>query len=68
MSNNEQPKEGKKGNSIPTRFAAEELDFLDEIKGRTGLSRSDVIRRCVRFAGPRFLAGEINLLTLEVTP
>lgn len=32
---------------IPTKFSKEELDFLNELKERTNLSRSELIRRSV---------------------
>lgn len=32
---------------IPTKFSREELAFIDEVKRRTGLSRSEIIRRAV---------------------
>lgn len=39
-----------KGDPIPTRFEQTELDFLDEVVQATGFSRSEIIRRSVRFA------------------
>ena len=53
-----------KGKAIPTRFNPEEESFIIDLKKQTDLSKSEIIRRAVRFAGPKFLSGEVNLMTL----
>jgi hypothetical protein len=55
----------KKSTSIPTRFEKVEIDFIDQVKMKTRLGKSEIIRRAVRFAGPKFLSGEVDILTLE---
>lgn len=54
----------KKGSAIPTRFNPAEEQFLSDLKEQTKLPKSELIRRAVRFAGPKFLSGEVNILTL----
>jgi hypothetical protein len=55
---------GKKGESIPTRFNPEEEKCLDEIVEQTGVSRSMAIRQAVKYALPKFLSGEVDILKL----
>ena len=51
-------------NPIPTRFDREEKKVIKDLKkaakasGRK-LSHSEIVRRCVRFAAPKFLTGEV---------
>lgn len=51
-------------NPIPTRFDREEKKVIKNLKkaakasGRK-LSHSEIVRRCVRFAAPKFLSGEV---------
>jgi hypothetical protein len=53
------------GTPIPIRFAQEDEALLRELKSLTGISISNLIRRAVRYATPRFYDGRINLLTLQ---
>jgi len=52
-------------NPQPTRFDRQETKFIKDLKkaalkssGRK-LSNSEIVRRCVRFAAPKFLSGEV---------
>lgn len=56
----------RKGNPIPTKFDGPEDAFIRNLARETGFSRGEIIRRAVRFAGPKFVSGEINIL--DVTP
>ena len=40
-------KTNQKSNPIPTRFESPEYDFIREVSSKTGLPRSEVIRRGV---------------------
>ncbi len=62
------PKKTTKGHAIPVRFDASDLAILTALTTRTGLSTADVIRRAVRFAGPKFRTGEVNIADLCATP
>jgi hypothetical protein len=35
--------------SVPTKYPANDLDWVDLLKTRTGLSRAEIIRRSVRY-------------------
>lgn len=41
-------KEENKGSAIPVRFTQEEIDALKKLKKATGMSQSELIRRCFR--------------------
>jgi len=51
-------------NPTPVRFDQNEEAALQELKTATGLSKSEVVRRAFRFAAPKFLRREINILDL----
>lgn len=48
----------------PVRFSDEDEISLQDLKKLTGLSLSELVRRAVRFAAPKFLTGEVNVATL----
>lgn len=52
----------KKTDPIPTRFDEAEDKLIRKINAQTGLSMAEIIRRSVRFAGPKFDKGEVNIL------
>ena len=52
------------GDPIPTKFDAPEERLIRQIKLVTGLPLSHVIKRCAKFALPKFASGEVNILTL----
>jgi hypothetical protein len=54
----------KKSDPIPTRFDEAEDKLIRKINAETGLSMAEVIRRSVRFAGPKFDNGEVNILDI----
>ncbi len=56
----------KKTDPIPTRFDVPEDTLIRKINESTGLSMAEVVRRSVRFAGPKFVSGEVNIL--DVVP
>lgn len=39
---------------------------VKKLKTKTGLSHSEILRRAVRYAAPKFLSGEVNVA--EVLP
>jgi hypothetical protein len=53
------------GSPIPIRFAEEDEVLLRKLQQLTGLAVSNLIRRSVRYATPRFIDGRVNLLTLQ---
>lgn len=57
-------KKQPKGNPIPVRFDDPEEQVLDDIATATGLGKAELIRRAVRFAGPKFLSREVDILDL----
>jgi hypothetical protein len=66
MSTKKRNSPGKKGNPIPTRFDGPEAKFLEDLHLQTGLGKSEIIRRAGRYAFPKFLSREINIL--DVAP
>jgi len=50
---------------IPVRFKDAEMQMMQQLQELTNLSRSDLVRRACRYAFPRFLQNEVNLLTLK---
>jgi hypothetical protein len=62
MKPNRVKKNGKKGNPIPVRFARSEEKTLQALASATGLNKAEIIRRAGRYAFPRFLSREINIL------
>ena len=52
----------------PVRFSAEEEGQLRSLKEKTGLNLSELVRRAVRFATPKFLSGEVDVATLDTRP
>jgi hypothetical protein len=55
-----------KGDPVPVRFDQVEEDFLDELATKTGLKKAEIIRRAGRYAFPKFITREINIL--DVVP
>jgi hypothetical protein len=51
-------------NAVPVRFDDTDCKLIDELAARTGLSKADVVRRALRFAGPRFLDRRANIAEL----
>lgn len=47
------------------RFTNQEDDLIDKLQDKTQLPRADVVRRLVRFAGPKFLSGDANIFDLS---
>jgi hypothetical protein len=54
----------RKTDPIPTRFDEAEDKLIRKINAQTGLSMAEIIRRAVRFVGPKFDNGEINILNV----
>jgi hypothetical protein len=52
----------QKGNPIPIRFDEHEESTLADIATATGLGKAEIIRRAARYALPKFLNREINIL------
>jgi hypothetical protein len=57
---------GAKGDPVPVRFDEREEKFLRDLALTTGLKKAEIIRRAGRYAFPKFISGEINML--EVVP
>lgn len=55
-----------KGDPVPVRFGGTEEKFLADLAASTGLKKAEIIRRAARFAFPKFMSGEINML--DVSP
>jgi hypothetical protein len=56
----------RKGNPIPVAFELQEEVFVRRYAEQTGLSRGEIIRRAVRFAGPKFLHREVKIEDLSL--
>jgi hypothetical protein len=52
----------RKGNPVPVRFDGAEEEFLDDLAASTGLKKAEIIRRAGRYAFPKFISREINIL------
>lgn len=55
-------KKTSKGSPIPVRFEESDLEIINDLAARTALPLADIVRRAVRFAGPKFLSGAINII------
>lgn len=44
------------------RFDGAEEDFLDDLTATTGLKKAEIIRRGCRYAFPKFISREVNIL------
>ena len=51
-----------KGNPVPVRFDGAEEKFLEDLAASTGLKKAEIIRRAGRYAFPKFISREINIL------
>lgn len=58
----------RKSDPIPTRFDEAEDKLIRKINAQTGLSMAEIIRRSVRFAGPKFESREVNILDVVSEP
>lgn len=55
-------------NPVPVRFDRDEDADIKALAATTGLPSSELIRRAVRFAIPKFRSGEVNILELGAKP
>jgi hypothetical protein len=53
------------GDPIPVRLRGDDERRLDELKGKTNLSRSDLLRRAAQYALPLFLSGEVSVVSVK---
>lgn len=53
------------GDPIPTKFDPAEEKMIREINRLTSLPLAQIIKRGMRFALPKFVSGEVSILTLE---
>lgn len=53
------------GKQSSVRFDKPEAEFLDRAKRATGLSKREIIRRACRFALPKFLSGQVDIMKLR---
>lgn len=51
-----------KTNAKPVRLDPQEAKMTKLIKSKTGLSEAEIIRRSLKFALPKFLSKEVDLL------
>ncbi len=56
-----EPKKGGLNSAVPVRFDDTDRDLIQTLQQRTGLSAADIVRRAVRFAGPKFRDGKANI-------
>jgi hypothetical protein len=56
----------RKGHPIPVSFDLQEEVFIRRYAEQTGLSRGEIIRRAVRFAGPKFLHREVDIADMSL--
>lgn len=56
------------GAPIPTKFDAPEERMIRRINALTDLPMAQIIKRGMRFALPKFMSGEVDILTLEPNP
>lgn len=46
---------------IPVRFSKQDDKQLRSLQTQTGISLSEIVRRAVRYAAPKFLSGKVNI-------
>ncbi len=51
-----------KSTPVPVRLGPTEEDGVTSLAARTGISKAEIIRRCLRFALPEFMEGGADLL------
>jgi hypothetical protein len=52
----------------PVKLDSGSLEISKRIKKKTHLSRSDILRRAIQFALPKFESGEVDILTVTPPP
>ena len=50
-----------KTDPYPVKLVWATRDVVTKLKSRTGLSRSEILRRAVRYAAPLFLSGQVSI-------
>ena len=50
-----------KSDPIPTRFDVEDIEKIERLHIKTGMPKSEIVRRCVRFALPLFESGSATM-------
>ena len=50
-----------KTDPYPVKLDWATKDVVTKLKSRTGLSRSEILRRAVRYAAPLFLSGQVSI-------
>lgn len=61
MSKTTQPKPKLPLSPTPVRFSAQDDKQLRDLHMQTGLSLSEIVRRAVRYAAPKFISGKVNI-------
>jgi Ribbon-helix-helix protein, copG family len=62
-------KRKKKGTAVPTRFDEPETEVLEELRDRTGLSKSEIVRRSVRLLAARVAKeDDVGFILSELSP
>lgn len=51
-----------KGNPVPVRLDPMDSIDVDNLSENTGIPKAEIIRRCLRFALPKFIGGKADLL------
>lgn len=49
------------GDPIPVKLDLPTDKIVHELIGKTSLGQSEVLRRAIRYAAPKFLSGEVNI-------
>ena len=57
----------EKTDPIPVKLDWATKRIVDQLKRKSGLSRSEVLRRAIRFSAPKFLSGEASILEAGAT-
>lgn len=53
-----------KKNPVPVRLDEPEDKLVSDLNEKTGLVKSEILRRACRFALPKFLSGEVDIATV----
>lgn len=60
-----QPEDPTRTKAVPTRFDLPDFRELQAMRKSTGLSVSEIIRRAVRFAIPKWKSKEVAIVEVE---
>lgn len=52
----------EKTDPFPVKLDRPTALIVERLKKKTGLNRSEILRRAIRFAAPKFLSGEVSVM------